>query len=129
MLRALTLLLFCTAGLALSLAGCAEQVWTVPVVPPAPPPQPAPVDPAPEPIKPPTQVATYEAVQRLAVGMTQAEVDALLGFPSVLTARMDDGRSIARWPCVNAEGKPRWCDVVFSPSGGLTGHAILPRAE
>jgi hypothetical protein len=111
--------------LALVLAACTDAVWTVPVVPPAPPPAPAPVDP----VTPPTQVATHEAVRSLQNGATLDEVTAHLGFQHVLGARQDDGTMIARWPAVNAEGAPRWVDVVFGADGGLKGYALLPRAQ
>lgn len=113
--------------LALLLTAC--STWTVPVVPPAPPPQPAPVDPVPVPVPPApvTTVATYAAVSSLTPGWTLAQATGALGFPPLLTGRQDTGETIARWPCVNANGEPRWCDVLFDRAGALVGHALLPR--
>ena len=119
MMRALLLAL-------LLLTGCTEQVWTVPINPPAP------VDPVtPGPVEPidPAAVLPYATVQALTAGMTVDAVNAALGRPASLVSRSDDGTTAHRWAAIGPTGGARWLIVTFSPAGLSLPHALIPRAE
>jgi len=125
--RSCLLVALVTAGI-FAAFGCSD--WVGPVVPVGPVPvTPVPVDPNPVPVPvDPAKVATYAAVSSIQPGQDLATVSAALGSGPTMHTRQDDSTSIARWPCVNAAGEAKWCDVTFDAAGKVIGHVLIPRA-
>lgn len=99
------------------LAACASPVEpgpvvVVPVPRPTPPPIPVPVPVDPAPVQPDGAVVAFAAVQQIAIDMLRPALVALMGREPDGDRDMRDGTRMLRWPTTNADGKPKYVDVV-----------------